>query len=128
MYFLNRSAFLFPVHKYVLPLNGRRTIKLEVSFPGRLEGVAIAKLYRNSNVPVTVPIPIKNNYTYIDISNKNDKALTLHTYEHLGIIDVCSLGYFHISLEYFKKTLGQTYSFSAMYACQEAMNSDRTHI
>ena len=58
VYFLNRSAFLFPVHKYVLPLNGRRTIKLEVSFPGRLESVAIAKLYRNSNVPVTVPIPI----------------------------------------------------------------------
>ena len=93
-----------------------------VSFPGRLEGIAIAKLYRNSNVPVTVPIPIKNNYTYIDISNKNDKPLTLNTYEHLGIIDVHSLGYFHISLEYFKKTLGQTYSFSAMYACQEAMN------
>ena len=122
VYFLNRSAFLYPIHKYVLPPKGWRTIKLKVSFPGRLGGMAIAKLYRNSNVPETVPIPIKNNYTYIDISNNNNNALTLNTNKHLGIIDVRSLGYFHISLEYFKRTLGQTYSFSAMYACQEAMN------
>ena len=100
--FLNRSPKLYPVKPAD---NSHHIVELRVDFPQEISGHAILKLLLvPGQVLLTVKAPVTRNKISLEISNNTKTKITGSPSQSVGILDVCSVGYFHIGLDLMKKT------------------------
>ena len=114
--FLNRSPKLItkgPVH---LPLDGyKHAINLRLDFPKEVSGQAIVKLLiAPSQVLHTIKAPIVCNTIRLHISNHSKSLITHPRGAIIGIVDIRSVGYFHIGMDQLKKTVLKEYQFKSL--------------
>ena len=104
--FLNRSPKLItkgPVH---LPPDGsKHDIDLRLDFPKEVSCQAIVKLLiAPSQVLHTIKAPIVCNANHLHISNHSKSPITHPRGAVIGIVDICSLDYFHIGMVHLKNS------------------------
>ena len=114
--FLNRLPKLItksPVH---LPLDGsKHDIDLHLDFPKEVSGQAIVKLLlAPSQVLHTIKAPIVPNTIHLHISNHSKSPITHPHCAVISIVDIRSLGYFHIGMDQLKKTVLKEYQFKSL--------------
>ena len=114
--FLNRSPKLIaksPVH---LPPDGsKHNVDLRLDFPKEVSGQAIIKLLlAPSRVLHTIKAPIVCNAIQLQISNCSKNPITNLKGTVVGIVDIQSLGYFHIGMDQLKKMLLKEYQFKSL--------------
>ena len=104
--FLNQSPKIYPVKPFTLPLDRtEHLVELKVDFPSEIEGHAIAIFMIIPNhLLKTVKIPVKRNHIRMQMSNHTKVKIEAKPDTPISILDVRSLGFFHIGLEHLKKT------------------------
>ena len=114
--FLNRSPKLYPVKPFILPAdNSHHVVELQVDFPQEISGHAILKLLLvPGQVLFTVKAPVTRNKISLEISNNTKTRITGSPSQSVGILDVHSVGYFHVGLDLVKKTFLQNYKFKTL--------------
>ena len=114
--FLNRSPKLYPIKPFILPAdNSQHTIELRVDFPHKISGHAILKLLLvPGQVLFTVKAPVNRNKISLMITNHTDTKITGSPSQSVGILDVRSIGYFHVGLDLMKKTFLRNYKFKTL--------------
>ena len=116
--FLNRSPRILAVKNFSLPpwtkVKHPVPVEMKVEFPQELSGHAVAKLLL---IPksglVTVKVPVCRNIIKISLSNDSNYHLSFSAGNVIGILDVRSLGYFHIGMDQLKKACLQDYNFQS---------------
>ena len=111
--FLNR---LYPLSPFVLPAdNSQHTIELRMDFPHEISGHAILKLLLvPGQVLFTVKAPVNHNKIILEISNNTNSKITGSPKQSVGILDVHSVGYFHVGLDHIKRTFLRNYRFKTL--------------
>ena len=84
-------------------------VKLDITFPSKLNGVAIVQMVRHLKFPVGIKTSVKRNKTVLILENNCSYSLTFKRNLPIGIIDARSLGYFHCQNENLTKTLSTNY-------------------
>ena len=114
--FLNRSPKLYPVKPFILPAdNSHHIVELRVDFPQEISGHAILKLLLvPGQVLFTVKAPVTRNKISLKISNNTKRRITGSPSQSVGILDVHSVGYFHVGLDLMKKTFLRNYKFKTL--------------
>ena len=114
--FLNRSPKLYPVKPFILPAdNSHHIVELRVDFPQEISGHAILKLLLvPGQVLFTVKAPVTRNKISLEISNNTKTKITGSPSQSVGILDVRSIGYFHVGLDLMKKTFLRNYKFKTL--------------
>ena len=107
--FLNRSAPLFPTHSYIIPTGQKHSVKLDVTFPVKLSGMAIIKLVRHLQFLVAMKVQIICNQVVLELENNCTHELYFPAHLQIGIADTRSLGYSHIPHETIAKSLSPKY-------------------
>ena len=114
--FLNRSLKLLAKNPVHLPADGsKHDIDLRLDFPKEVSGQAIVKLLLSpSRVLHTIRAPILCNTIHLQISNDSKSPITHPHGAIIGIVDIRSLGYFHIGMDQLKKTVLKEYQFKSL--------------
>ena len=114
--FLNRLPKLLAKNPVHLPTDGsKHDIDLQLDFPKEVSGQAIVKLLLTpSRVLHTIKAPIVRNTIHLQISNHSDSPITHPHGAVIGIVDIRSLGYFHIGMDQLKKTVLKDYQFKSL--------------
>ena len=104
--FFNRSPKIYPVKPFTLPPDRtEHLVELKVDFPSKIGGHAIAKFMIILNhLLKTIKIHVKKNHIRMQMSNHTKAKIEANPDTPIGILDVRSLGFFHIGLEHLKKT------------------------
>ena len=126
--FLNRSAPLFPTQSYIVPTRQKCSVKLDVAFPVELSSMAIIKLIRHLQFPVAMKVQIICNQVVLELENNCTCALYFPTHLQIGIVDMRSLGYFHIPHETIAKSLSPKYKMVTANHMQALMNKVSTSV
>ena len=114
--FLNRSPRLLAKHAFDLPPDGsQQKVELNVEFPKELSGQAVIKLLLAPRQSLqTIKAPIIRNTVCLQISN-HSKALIHHDASSVvGLVDVRSLGYFHVGMDQLKRNILKHYRFRSL--------------
>ena len=114
--FLNRSLKLIAKNPVHLPPDGsKHAINLQLDFPKEMSGQTIIKLLlAPSRVLHTIKAPIMRNTIHLQISNHSKSPITHPRGAVIGIVDIWSLGYFHIGMDQLKKTVLKEYQFKSL--------------
>ena len=87
-------------------------MELKVDFPSEIGGHAITKFMIIPNhLLKTIKIPVKRNHIKMQMSNHTKVKIKANPNTPIIILDVRSLGFFHIGLEHLKKTHLREYKF-----------------
>ena len=122
--FLNRSPQLFPSKPLTLLADGtEQLVEMKVDFPSEISGHAIAKLLLSPDYLLrTVKVPVKCNRITLGISNHSGKKIEITPDAPIGILDVRSVGYFHIGLDHLKRDHLKGYKFKTLHEIEYQMN------
>ena len=122
--FLNRSPKVYPLKPFLLPPDGsKHPMELRVDFPSEIRGQAIAKFMLLPNhLLKTVKVPVRRNKITMYMSNHSQDKIEATPDNPIGILDVHSLGFFHIGLEHLKKTHLREYRFKTLHEVEYQMN------
>ena len=122
--FLNRSPKIYPLKSFSLPPDGsEHPVELRVDFPSEIGGHPIAKFMLLPNhLLKTVKVPVKWNKITMHMSNHSQDKIEAIPDTPIGILDVRSLGFFHIGLEHLKKTHLREYRFKTLHEVEYQMN------
>ena len=114
--FLNRSPKLYPLKPFLLPAdNSQHTVELRVDFPHEISGHAILKLLLvPAQVLFTLKAPVVRNKISLEICNNTQSKISGSPKQRVGILDVRSVGYFHVGLDLIKKTFLRNYKFKTL--------------
>ena len=94
--FMNRSLPLFPQTEQVIKPGEKIPITLHTPFRENLSGYAIVKAISGIRV-ITLKCKITNNTLMVEIENTNpDRDLILSKEKTIAILDLRSMGYFHV--------------------------------
>ena len=122
--FLNRSHKIYPIKPFTLPPDRtEHLVDLRVDFPSEIGGHAIAKFMIIPNhLLKTIKIPVKRNRIRMQMSNHTKAKIEANPDTPISILDVRSLGFFHIGLEHLKKTYLREYKFKTLQEVEYQMN------
>ena len=122
--FLNRSPKIYPLKSFSLPPDGsEHPMELRVDFSSEIGGHAIAKfMLLHNHLLKTVKVPMRQNKTMMHMSNHSQDKIEATPDTPIGILDVLSLGFFHIGLEHLKKTHLREYRFKTLHEVEYQMN------
>ena len=93
--FLNRSLPIFPISVHRIKTSAKAYVKAKIPFIEKLSGHAIAKLLYKGSLG-TMKIRIVDNLTVMDIINNTPINMYLCPEEHIGVVDIRSLGYYNV--------------------------------
>ena len=122
--FLNRSPKIYPLKSFSLPPDSsEHPMELRVDFPSKIGGHTIAKfMFLLNHLLKTVKVPVRRNKITMHMSNHSQDKIEATPDTPIGILDVCSLGFFHIGLEHLKKTHLREYRFKTLHEVEYQMN------
>ena len=100
--FLNRSPSLRLTRELSLPADAqKRPVESKVDFPKDISGQAIIKLILfPKHIVRTLKVSVDQNILRLNISNHTKNPILYPANTSIGILDVRSLGYFHVSLDH----------------------------
>ena len=93
--FLNRSLPIFPISAHRIKSGAKAYVKAKIPFIEKLSGHAIAKLLYKGSLG-TMKIRIVDNLTVMEIINNTPINMYLCPEEHIGVVDIRSLGYYNV--------------------------------
>ena len=93
--FLNRSLPIFPISAHRIKTGAKAYVKAKIPFIEKLSGHAIAKLLYKGSLG-TMKIQIVDNLTVMEIINNTPINMYLCPEEHIGVVDIRSLGYYNV--------------------------------
>ena len=111
---LNRSPYLSPMEPFSLWPGECKTIKLKAKFSEEITGHAIIKMMTNVT-PATLKVQVVKNIIMMNVQNKSSGEISATKDSLMGILDVRSLGYFHVSIEQLKSTMLSEYKFDTLH-------------
>ena len=119
--FLNRSPLIRPMKTCEIPVGKTLDVELECDYPDELSGAEVAKfLFYPSKVFDTAKVIVQRNKILLRIANKIDREIRMYPDLPVGILDICSLGYFRVNMEKMKNVILSRYKFTSMErACNE---------
>ena len=122
--FLNRSPKLISKNPIDFPADGsKHSIDLKLDFPKEVSGQAIVKLLiAPRRVLHTIKAPIVCNAIQLQISNLSKTPIIHLKGTVVGIVDIRSLGYFHIGMDQLKKTVLKEYQFKSLQNLMYQLN------
>ena len=122
--FLNRSPKLFCKMPISLPPDGSQHIlQLGIEFPCEVSGQAIVKLLLAPKKSLhTIKVPIRRNSLTIWVSNHSKEAIKHPAGSIIGLVDIRSLGYFHVGLEQLKRNILKEYDFKSIQNLNYQLN------
>jgi hypothetical protein len=128
--FLNRSAPIVPKEDCVIRPGESREIKVDVIFPEELSGIAVAKVstFKEPYCKHTTHMRITRNSAIIGINNVDTKEIVLSNTRAIGIVDVRSLGYFHVNRRSLECEMATLYEFSDIRDVCNDINEQITFI
>ena len=128
--FLNRSPSLCLTKELSLPADTQKQpVELRVDFPKELSGQAIIKLILFSkHIVRTLKVSVDRNIVRLNISNHTKNPILYPTNTSIGILDVRSLGYFHVSLDHMKQNVLKEYKFQSLNALDCQFNCMIDHV
>ena len=93
--FLNRSLPIFPISTHRIKTGTKAYVKAKIPFIEKLSGHAIAKLLYKGSLG-TMKIRIVDDLTVMEIINNTPINMYLGPEEHIGVVDIRSLGYYNV--------------------------------
>ena len=122
--FLNRSPRLLATKPILLPADGKpHQVELKVDFPRELSGHAIIKfLLAPKRTLQMVKVPIARNTLKLAITNSSGTDISHPVGAFVGIVDVRSLGYFHVGMDRLQKNVLKEYGFKSLQQLEYQMN------
>ena len=122
--FLNRSPRLIAKHSFDLPPNGiKQKVDLTVEFPKELSGQAVLKLLLAPRQSLqTIKAPIIRNTICLHISNHSKTLIHHDANAVVGLVNIRSLGYFHVSMDQLKKNILKHYQFKSLQNLNYQLN------
>ena len=114
--FLNRSPRLIAKHSFDLPPDGtQKKVEFNVEFPKELSGHAVLKLMLAPRQSLqTIKAPIIRNTVCLQISNHSKTLIHHDANAVVGLVDVRSLGYFHVGMDQLKRNILKDYQFKSL--------------
>ena len=128
--FLNRSPSLCLTRELSLPADDQKwPIELRVDFPKELSGQAIIKLILFlKHIVRTLKVSVDRNIVWLNISNHIKNPILYPANTSISILDVRSLGYFHVSLDHMKQNVLKEYKFQSLNALDRQFNCMIDHV
>ena len=114
--FLNRSPRLLSKHAFDLPPDGsHQKVELTVEFPKELSGHAVIKLLLAPRQSLqTIKAPIIRNTVCLQISNHSKVLIHHDASSVVGLVDIRSLGYFHVGMDQLRRNILKHYQFKSL--------------
>ena len=113
--FKKRSIGITPSKDIHLPVGKRTTIDCEmVRKPPDLSGRTVVvkmKSQREDSLPQTLKVAIVNGKIHMNVTNTGQGELHLQRGQHIGIVDLRSAGYYHITSDGIKRCLHERFIF-----------------
>ena len=126
----NRSPQIFPTKPFVLKPNEKiKDLTFDVVFPQELSGHGVVKLYLNSAsyVPHTTKVRVTRNKIKMSLHNSSDHTINCDKDFPVGILDIRSLGYFHVDMNNMQKNLLKGHEFESLNRIVDSMNEMITY-
>ena len=93
--FLNRSLPIFPLAHHKFKPGRIAYVKVRIPFIEKLSGIAIVKLMYKYHIG-TMQVQIDHNQSIIKIINNTNETIHYTSQLSMGIVDICSLGYYNV--------------------------------
>ena len=118
---MNRSIPFFPKEEVTVKPREQKVLTLEVPFMEEISGMAITKMLDiKEQKTLTMKLKFITNRVVFKITNSMHEAVTFHSKEILGIIDLRSLGYYKIKQGVLQQKFSCMYHFeSASEVCNQ---------
>ena len=94
--FLNRSLPIFPVAHHKIKPGKMAYVKVRIPFVEKLSGIAIVKLMYKYHIG-TMRVGIHHSQSILQIINNTDETIHCTPQLSIGIVDICSLGYYNVT-------------------------------
>ena len=119
--FLNRSPYLSLMEPFSLWPGECKTIKLKAKFPEEITGHIIIKMMTNVT-PTTLKVQVVKNIIMMNVQNTSSGEISATKDSLMGILDVRSLGYFHVTMEQLRSTILTEYKFDTLHHICDTYN------
>ena len=122
--FVNRSPKLYCKKPISLPPDGsQHVLELGIEYPVEVSGQVIVKLLLAPKKSLhTIKVPIRQNALTIRVSNHSKEAIKHPAGSIIGLMDMRSLGYFHVGLEQLKRHILKEYDFKSIQNLNYQLN------
>ena len=94
--FLNRSLPIFPLANHKIKPGKMAYVKVRIPFVEKLSGIAIVKLMYKYYIG-TMRAKIYHNQSVLQIINNTAETIYYTPQISMGIVDICSLGYYNVT-------------------------------
>ena len=95
--FLNRSLPIFPLAHHKIKPGKITYARVRIPFVEKLSGIAIIKLMYKYHIG-TMRVKMYHNQSILQIINNTDKTIHYTPQLSMGIVDIRSLGYCHVTM------------------------------
>ena len=113
--FKKRSIGITPLKDIHLPLCQTTAIDCEMvrKPPDLSDGTVVVKMksQREDCLPQTLKVPVVNGKIHMNVTNTGQGELHLHKGQHIGIVDLKSAGYYHITRDCIQRCLHERFIF-----------------
>ena len=113
--FKKGSVGITPLKDIHLPIGQTTAIDCEMVRrpPDLLEGTVVVKMksQRGDCLPQTLKVPVVNGKIHLNVTNTGQGELHLHRGQHIGIVDLRSAGYYHITRDDIQRCLHERFIF-----------------
>ena len=94
--FLNRSLPIFPLAHHKTKPGKMAYVRVRIPFVEKLSGIAIVKLMYKYHIGI-MQLRIHHNQSILQIINNTDETIHYTPQLSMGIVDICSLGYYNVT-------------------------------
>ena len=130
--FKKRSVGITPLKDIYLPVGKTTAIDGEMvrKSPDLSDGTAVVKMksQREDCLPQTLRVAVLNGKIHMNVTNTGQEELHLHRGQHIGIVDLRSAGYYHITRDGIQRCLHERFIFLNEKDSQDYLSLTHTSI
>jgi hypothetical protein len=127
--FINRAVPVFITQDTYVEPGKVKAFTITAPFIEELNGKAIIKMFsKNKDQMHTISINLNKNSSRLEIKNTTDKPLRILKKNAIGIVDIRSLGYYHINMNKLEANLDKDYQFNNLFHIIDNVNSLVTEV